>query len=305
LIDAAIAAALARVPELAGVPADSWRIETLPSLSNRVYRLSGAAGDYVLRFANEAPYLDRMREAHNHRLAAANGLAPPVFFDDPESGTLVTAFEPGTATFDRSGGGGRAIEAVAYGLRRLHGSKLAFKGEMRLAPTMEEYLAIAGRAGSGAAALWSRWRPMLVPVLPLIESELVPSHVDPVPRNILVAGTGDAARVRFVDWEYSAPAAPIWDLADFAIEAELGDDDEKRLLSAYGIEPRTAVDAAFRLYKPLLDLLAAAWAASQIALHGSRAEHDAMIGARLARARAACERPGFETLIPAAARLDY
>ena len=287
------------VPALAGQPPASWHIEKLPSLSNRVVRLTGDGGDFVLRLANEAPYLDRVREVHNHRLAAGIGLAPPVLFDDPARGILLTAFQPDAATLDRTANRRRAVEAVARSLKRLHESGLRFKGEMRLAPTMDEYLAIAGVAGHRAARVWAGWRSEMMPVLTRIEAQLVPSHVDPVPSNILISHSNGEARAQFVDWEYSAPAAPVWDLADFAIEADLSRDEEATLLSAYGIAAGSATEAAFRLYKPMLDLLAAAWAASQVALHGNRAEQAGMIDARLARAKDVLDRPGFAASLAA------
>lgn len=290
---------MALVPVIAGQPPGSWRVEKLPSLSNRVFRVTGTAGDYVLRLANEAPYLDRVRETHNHRLAAGIDLAPPVLFDDPARGILLTAFQPQSVTFDVAADRNRAIEAVARSLRRLHESGLRFKGEMRLVPTMDEYLSIAGSAGQRIASVWSRWRADVVPVLTRIESQLVPSHVDPVPRNILLSQSDDGFVARFVDWEYSAPAAPIWDLADFAIEADLSRDEDAMLLSAYGIAAGSSGVAAFHIYKPMLDLLAAAWAASQVALHGNRAEQAGMVETRLARATEVLDRPGFDTALAA------
>ena len=290
---------MALVPALAGQPPGSWRVKKLPSLSNRVFRVTGTAGDYVLRLANEAPYLDRVRETHNHRLAAGICLAPPVLFDDPARGILLTAFQPQAATFDRKADRHRSIEAVARGLQRLHRSGLTFKGEMRLAPTMDEYLAIAGSVGQPVARVWTHWRPDIAPVLTRIEAQLVPSHVDPVPRNVLISHADDGVAAQFVDWEYSAPAAPVWDLADFAIEADLNREEEAVLLSAYGIGAGTGGEAAFHIYMPLLDLLAAAWAASQVALHGNRAEQEGMVESRLGRAKDALDRPGFDTSLAA------
>lgn len=290
---------MALVPALASQPPGSWRVEKLPSLSNRVFRVTGAAGDYVLRLANEAPYLDRVRETHNHRLAAGIDLAPPTLFDDPARGVLLTAFQPQAETFDLTANRDGAILAVARSLQRLHASGLQFKGEMRLVPTMEEYLAIAGSAGLRVASVWDTWRRDVTPILTRLELHLVPSHVDPVPRNILIAPADDGAVAKFVDWEYSAPAAPVWDLADFAIEANLNHDEESALLSGYGIAADSNVEAAFHLYKPMLDLLAAAWAASQVTLHGSRIEQEGMVEARLARAQVVLDRPGFGAMLAA------
>jgi len=299
LTDPAIVAAMALVPALSSRPPGSWHIAPLPSLSNRAFRVTGNGGDYVLRLANEAPYLDRVREVHNHRLAAGIGLAPEVLFDDPARGILLTAFQPLAFTFDRASNRKPAIEAVAASLQRLHRSGLRFRGEMRLAPTMDEYLAIASVTGHRVAPVWAQWRAGLMPVLTRVEAQLVPSHVDPVPRNILVSQADGELQAQLVDWEYSAPAAPVWDLADFAIEAELTRDEETLLLSAYGVAAGSPVTAAFRVYKPMLDLLAAAWAASQVALHGNRTEQDGMIETRLARAKDALDRPEFPASLAA------
>jgi thiamine kinase-like enzyme len=167
---------------------------------------------------------------------------------------------------------------------------------------MDEYLAIAGAAGASVAAVWNRWRPSVDPVLSRIEGRLVPSHVDPVPDNILILPQGDRLVAEFVDWEYSAPAAPVWDLADFAVEARLERAEQAALLAAYAAATESAVAAAFELYKPMLDLLAAAWAASQTRLPGRRTEHDALIEARLARALDVLERPDFGRTLAEAGR---
>jgi len=55
--------------------------------------------------------------------------------------------------------------------------------------------------------------------------------------------------------------------------------------------------SAFKLYKAMLDLLAAAWAASQTALPGARAAHDDMIPLRLARSRLVLDAPGLAALV--------
>ncbi|MEX2201717.1 MAG: choline/ethanolamine kinase family protein [Dongiaceae bacterium] len=292
-----IAQALASVPFLAAHPAGSWRIAPLDSLTNRVWRVAGPGGDFVLRFANPAPYLDRAREAHNHRLATALDLAPPILFDDATSGLMVTVFLRDHRSFDRAPDRHAAIVAVGLALARLHGSGAAFRGEMRLAPTLDHYLDIAGSTGASVATVWQSVRTYVEPVLVRLERHLVPSHVDPVPANLLLNGAGASVSVQFIDWEYSAPATAVWDLADFSIEASLTAPEDDALLAAYASQQGTASVAAFRLYKAMLDLLAAAWAASQTALPGARAAHDGMIPRRLARSRRILDAPDFVALV--------
>jgi thiamine kinase-like enzyme len=130
----------------------------------------------------------------------------------------------------------------------------------------------------------------------------VPSHIDPVPDNILLMPDNAAPAVWFVDWEYSAPAAAAWDLADFAIEAALDTAEQAALLAAYAGSYASRLEPAFRLYQALLDLLAAAWGASQNALPGHRTDHRHLIATRLARACAALDGPEFGRLVADAAR---
>jgi len=297
-----IAEVFATIPVLADRPRGFWTVTPLPSLTNRAYRVNGAGGDYVLRVGNSAPYLDRQREAHNHRQVAGIGLAPSVIHDDPATGVMVTAFEAEAKPFDQCSDRDRAIAAVGRAFTTLHGSGLPFEGEMRLIPTMEHYLGIGGTAGAEVMSVWERWRRRVEPVVAEIESRLVPSHVDPVPQNILVSGSGEGMKIRLVDWEYSAPAAAVWDLADFAIEAALDPAEQMSLLSAYGDPDARRIEPAFNVYKPLLDLLAAAWAASQMALPGRRAEHGPLLRTRLARATEGLEADGYGASLEAAAQ---
>lgn len=295
--DLGIAQALASVPFLAAHPAASWRVAPLDSLTNRVWRVAGPGGEFVLRLANPAPYLDRAREAHNHRLAAALNLAPPILFEDASSGLMVTVFLDDHCPFDRAPDRRAAIEAIGHALARLHGSGAAFQGEMRLAPTLDHYLDIAGIAGASVAATWQGVRSEVEPVLARLERHLVPSHVDPVPANLHLNCDGTHVSVQFIDWEYSAPATAVWDLADFSIEAGLTAAEGDALLAAYANKQGPVSVAAFKLYKAMLDLLAAAWAASQTALPGAQAAHDDMIPLRLARSRLVLDAPDLAALV--------
>jgi thiamine kinase-like enzyme len=297
LADRAPAHALSSIPLLAAHPAASWQIVPLDSLTNRVWRVLGPGGDFVLRLANPAPYLDRAREAHNHRLAAALDLAPPILFEDAASGLMVTAFLEDHQPFDRAPDRHAAIVAVGHALARLHGSGAPFQGEMRLAPTMDHYLDIAGSAGASVAAIWQGVRAGVEPVMARLDRHLVPSHVDPVPENILLSNAVAHTSVQFIDWEYSAPATAVWDLADFSIEAGLDNAEDAALLAAYESKQGMASVAAFRLYKGMLDLLAAAWAASQTTLPGARTAHDDMIPLRLARSRLVLDALDFLALV--------
>jgi thiamine kinase-like enzyme len=86
-----------------------------------------------------------------------------------------------------------------------------------------------------------------------------------------------------IDWEYSAMAEPMWDLADFSAEADLDSDAMARLLEAYGGDTSAFGRARLALWRIALDLLAAAWAQLRLRRAPS-AELAAMLAHRRRRA---------------------
>ena len=91
---------LARTSTLAP-RAGGWKIDRLPSLTNRTYlveRGGGASGDaYVLRLPGKGTelYIDRESEAENARAAASVGLAPAILHADPASGVMLSRYVAG------------------------------------------------------------------------------------------------------------------------------------------------------------------------------------------------------------------
>src|SRR5262245_35283625 len=83
------------LPPFAGTNPEDWEVSPLKAITNRNFRVSGAAGDFVLRIPRESThaYLDRQCEIENATIASSLGLAPKVVFADPHKGLLVTAFE--------------------------------------------------------------------------------------------------------------------------------------------------------------------------------------------------------------------
>lgn len=285
---AEIAAILVRIPVFAGQSLDALRVERLPSLTNRTYKVTIGADSYVLRIAGAgtARYIDRANEAHNARLAASIGIAPEVLYADAASGLLLTRFIDGGIPLSNA----RLREppilrsAVAL-LKRLHDSRLPFGGRMELLPKLAEYLALAAgrswpsdlepatirrRADAAAAALAREsWPP-------------VPSHIDPVPNNfVAVAGNGTA--LYLLDWEYSALCEPMWDVAALSLEAELDAEQDEALLAAYFPTGAAKQAGRFMLFKALLNLLAAAWAMVQVVDGNQSADFVDFARTRLAR----------------------
>lgn len=178
--------------------------------------------------------VDREREHIHARLAAERGLGPDLVFCDAAKGLLVTRFVEGRRfdALERPFGQG-VIERLVQTLARLRDVQ-GFGDVMNPWEKIAGYLDQAGYSDPGHDdALGAVW-PGLVDLRANAEFEaadLVPSHIDPVPENLLDLGD----RVVMLDWEYSALSHPLWDLAYFATEAGLSRDERAILLATSGV----------------------------------------------------------------------
>ena len=143
---------------------------------------------------------------------AGIGLAPPILYGDPASGVMLSRYIAGAVPLspERLREGDHFRAAVGL-LQRLHGSGLAFTGEMRLYPKLDQYLAMAS---TPALRELRRAGEVLRPVIEPGWGALRPCHIDPAPHNFIAA----AGRHFLLDWEYAAMCDPVWDLAGLSIE---------------------------------------------------------------------------------------
>ena len=174
--------ALGRIAVLARSPG-AWRIARLPSLTNRSFLVErgdvASAEAYVLRLPGKGTeqYIDREGEAANARAVAGLGLAPPILYSDPASGVMLSRYITGAVPLspERLREGDHFRAAVGL-LQRLHGSGLAFTGEMRLYPKLDQYLAMAS---TPALRELRRAGEALRPVIEPGWGPLRPCHIDP------------------------------------------------------------------------------------------------------------------------------
>ena len=91
----------------------------------------------------------------------------------------------------------------------------------------------------------------------------VPCHNDLLAANFILVGE----TLRIVDWEYAGMNDRFFDLGNFAVNNELDDGGERRLLEAYfGGAPTGGQMAALGLYRYISDLREAMWGVVQTVL---------------------------------------
>ncbi len=306
--DTDVAAAIARIPLLAGRSLDSLKIEPLASLTNRNYKLGIGAETYVLRIAGAGThrYIDRAAEAHNARLVASIAIAPEVLYLDPQSGLMLTRFIDGGVPLQAADMRRPELlrSAVAL-LKRLHDSRLAFAGRMELFPKLDEYIALVADRGWPAGLDLRPIRRQAEAARAALEraaGPLAPSHIDPVPHNF-VRGRGgkQSGDLYLLDWEYAAMAEPMWDLAAVSIEAALDPEGDGILLDAYFATAAARQASRFALFKASLNLLAAAWAVVQIVDDNPSADFASFARERLAWHVAATESAAYRQYVDCSA----
>jgi len=184
-------------------------------------------------------------------------------------------------------------------LRRFHDSGLLLPTEFRVARLVAGYRRTIGERGGRAPAELGRAQELAE----RIDAALAPvgdrpCHNDLLPGNLLRAGEGE---VLIVDWEYAAMGHPYFDLGNLAVNNELGDAEEERLLSAYlGQSPSPAQTATLKLMRIASDVREAAWGVMQGSVSDLGFDFDAYARRHFARLENAAASPQLADWLAAA-----
>ncbi|WP_020594588.1 phosphotransferase [Kiloniella laminariae] len=263
--------ALQRLPELRAWEPESYSVERLGGLTNRVFKVSRKEGSYILRIPGEGTegYIDRSVESHNAQLAAEIKVSAEVLYSDPADGVMISRFLDGAETMSpsafkhRSGAVARAGQALA----RLHNSGKEFLFRFELFSMINEYLKVLADLGVALPDGYHEVVEEAQKIQKTLASKktlpLAPCHCDPLSENFL----DDGNKMWIVDWEYSGMNDPLWDLGDLSVEAEFSEEQDHALLLAYwGEEPPAEVVGRMVIYKAMCDLLWTLWGLIQ---HGN------------------------------------
>ena len=220
----------------------------------------------VLRIAGKDTALlgiDRRVELEATRAAATLGIGPEVVdFVEPE-GWLVTRFVEGRTPSPEELRDPRGLERVALALRRFHESA-PIAGAFDSFRVVEAYrdttLARGGRVPpefERAHAIAARIEDALA------GARAAPCHNDLLSANFLV----DGERLVIVDWEYAGMGDAFFDLANFAVNHELGRAERADFLAFYRSGTPSEEDArALELMRFMSDFREAMWGVVQTAV---------------------------------------
>ena len=299
---AALRAALARLPELAG---HELLLTSLSGgITNRNYRIDlvGAApGEpaYVVRLAgNDTHLLGISREVEHAAtvMAAGLGVGPEVVaFLRPE-GYLVTRFIEGRPIDDAAIHRPATLRRIGRTVRRIHEGP-PIPGIFVPYRVGEAYRALAEARGVPVPAAYDPAHEAVrqVELASLARpSRLTPCHNDLLNANFI----NDGERIRIVDWEYAGMGDPFFDLGNVAVNHELSADEEALVLAAYdglpdGGSPAPQRLARLRLMRVVSDFREAMWGVLQQGLSSLDVDFVAYADDHFARLLGAAAEPSF------------
>jgi thiamine kinase-like enzyme len=234
-------------------------------ITNRNFRVALDDGDVVLRIGGKDTALlgiDRQVEHAASRAAADAGLGPAVVaFVEPE-GYLVTRFVAGRPIPVDEVRAPETLDRIASMLRTLHDGA-AIPGRFDSFRVVEAYRATAAAHGVAPPAAYEEAKS----VAGRIEDARGPQGTCPCHNDLLNANfIADGARIWIVDWEYAGMGDRFFDLANFSINHELGDEENDALLRAYFGEATDEHRRSLRLMRFMSDFREAMWGVVQQAI---------------------------------------
>jgi thiamine kinase-like enzyme len=238
-------------------------------ITNRNFVASFDGVEYVIRVPGKDTRLleiDRGAERIANERAAGIGIAPPVaaMLDEPQC--IVTLFVEGAGMEPAELREPTMLAEVARSLRAVHDLGEPLPTSFDSFRIVETYAKTAGERGAKVPAAYDeahRSAQAIEAALSGPEHRPVPCHNDLLAANF-IRGT---ERLWIVDWEYAGMGDRYFDLANFAVNNELGEAGELDLLEAYFAEaPSTRRVATLRLMKLMSDFREAMWGVVQTAL---------------------------------------
>jgi thiamine kinase-like enzyme len=152
---------------------------------------------------------------------------------------------------------------IAAALRSVHGLETTFKTSFSSFRVVEEYAVTTRERGGTIPDRYAEaisCAGQIEAVLNGPDHEPVPCHNDLLAANFICVGR----RIYIVDWEYAGMGDRYFDLANYAVNNELGEGGEESLLGAYfGARPTPAQLASLRLMRFMSDFREAMWGVVQ------------------------------------------
>jgi thiamine kinase-like enzyme len=270
--------------------------------TNRNYVVEAGGNRYVLRLPGENTALldiDREVERAANERAAALGFAPEVIALVEPEGCLVTRFVEGDSITRVAISEPDTLAHLATILRVMHESG-PFPGVFDAFRVPGRHRAAAESRGVAIPAAYEHLDDVVREIASAFEASAEPRcfcHNDLLAANFLRA----ADRIWLLDWEYAGMNDRYFDLGNLAVNNEMDDDAEERLVTAYfGAVTRRRM-ARLRLMKLVSDAREAMWGVVQQGIATIDFDYVGYADRRFDRLLRNADAPGYRALLDAAA----
>jgi thiamine kinase-like enzyme len=258
--------AVARLSALLG-PREGGVLPLEGGITNRNFRVKFGGTDYVVRLPGKDTELlgiDREAERLATKKAAELRLGPKVAAMLDQPACLVTCFVESREVTAAELREPRYIDEVGEALRGFHHSGLELPTDFYVSEIVSDYAEVSKSRGGTLPEGFQHARDCVRKVVKAVRKNAdhrpLPCHNDLLTANFL----HDGERIVIVDWEYDGMGDPFFDLGNFAVNNELEDADEERLLAAYfGDEATPRRRAALKLFRFMSDFREAMWGVLQ------------------------------------------
>ena len=234
-------------------------------ITNHNFKVRVDGDAFVVRVGGKDTELlgiDR-RSEHGAALAAAQiGVGPEVVAFIESESCLVTRFVEGRPIPPETMRAPETIGRAARTLRLIHAGPHV-PGRFDSFRVVEAYRDTVAARGRTVPAAYGHAKA----IADRIEHALGPCKERPCHNDLLNANfLDDGERIRIVDWEYAGMGDPFFDLANFSINHELAEAEDRALLAAYVVEAEDTDDARLVLMRFMSDFREAMWGVVQQAV---------------------------------------
>jgi thiamine kinase-like enzyme len=281
-------------------PGRSAQVEALGGgITNHNFKVDVDGEAFVLRVGGKDTDLlgiDRFVEHGASRVAAALGIGPAVAaFVEPE-GYLVTRFIGGEPIPPEKMRQPETIARAARTLRQIHDGP-PIPGRFDSFRVVEAYCVTATAHGVRIPDAYQ----LAKKIADEIERKrgkqmLAPCHNDLLNANFI----DDGERIRIVDWEYAGMGDRFFDLANFSINHEFGEEENEAFLASYLDEVDEPDRAALILMRFMSDFREAMWGVVQQGISELEFDFVEYANEHFARLERTASEPAFRSALAAA-----
>ena len=245
------------------VDTDKVECQRLGGLTNRNYKVETNAGAFVFRLPGEGTeeMINRRDEYLCTKLTNDIGIDSELIFFDLSNGIKIARFIEEAETMNSEAVRNvKNMEAIAGIFKTLHTSGGEVPVEFNVFEKIEEYENLLKKAkGEYFWEDYAKIREMVYGLKGEVLGMGIKNticHNDPLCENFIQGKD----RMYLVDWEYAGMNDPMWDIADFFIEAGFSKEEEELFSSFYFEEkPDEALRRRILMNKVFLDFLWSLW----------------------------------------------